>query len=199
MGDRTDTPAKRETGTGTGWLKTASAEPTRRPRGRWRVITWGLSAAWVIAMWAFLFAANAAHLAGAYLVLGLVFWTGLIVEGLVAALLDGFVDYAHVPGVAATAWTHCTRCGGGVPFAAGERQARCPYCDATVLPPTGRRAILGLRALFQVVAGIGILVGAANASHAPLVPDTLTGFALATACIAGVAFPFRRYLRNQPG
>jgi hypothetical protein len=56
-----------------------------------------------------------------------------------------------------------------------------------------------LRALFQVLAGLGILVGAANASHAPLVPDTLTGFALATACIAGVAFPFRRYLRNQPG
>jgi hypothetical protein len=199
MGEHTDTPAKPDTETPATSPPPVPPRTAPRPRGRWRVVVWGLSAAFAILMWSFLYATDAARLIGAWADVGLIFWTGLVVEGFVAALLDGFVDGFVDPHVAAVAWAGCTACGGRVPFAAGERQARCPFCDATVLPPVGRRAILGPRIFLIAMSFAAIAIGAANASHAPLLRPFESGLILAAICVAASALPFRRYFRNQPG
>jgi hypothetical protein len=188
----------------------AKASPPGEPRSvgkrrrRWRTLVWGTALLGCAAVWFLLlgFGADLARTVGAWIDLALIVLTALVVEGFVAALLDGLVDGVlehHLSQVAATSWSACSRCGGRVPFAADERQARCPYCDGVVLPATGRRAILGVRALLIGLSLVGLLVATGNWAHAPLMPPKRVALVLVAACVGAIAWPFRRYARNQPG
>ena len=46
--------------------------------------------------------------------------------------------------IAVAAWARCGRCGGDVPFGAGEKQARCPFCDAPLRAPSPARRGLAI-------------------------------------------------------
>jgi hypothetical protein len=163
---------------------------------------WSLALGIAIVLWAFLLASDVAHFMGAWADLALIVWTTLVVEGFTAAMLDGFVSRGD-PRVAAATWTGCSICSGRVPFDVGEHQARCPFCDSVVLPPGSpaapRRREGALRAVGILSAMAALMGGLVTASRAPLIPSSRVALILAAMCFGAVAWPFRRYLRNQSG
>lgn len=169
-----------------------------RRRHRWRNLVWATQLAVAVVLWSFLIETGVARSIGAWADLLLIAWSALVVEGFTAAILDGIVDRGADPRVAAASWTSCARCGGQVPLSPRETQARCPFCDAAVLPPTGKRSFFSVRALLAGATLLGAALALPSAQTAPPLEPARARWILAATCAAALAWPFRRYRFRPP-